>query len=172
MNAEDFRTQVRELLARHRSADSPRAGATQGVCVPLRLAGAGDLAVVAELIRRVAASHALAAAHAAGLLRFELTIDPAVAPAAAAGGGATPAAGACCDGCARGEACRCEPSPTGGGAATTVTPLLRGVVTERDIKALPSDCRLVGAAPRAVITPLARDALRQRGIAVQPAKES
>jgi hypothetical protein len=45
------------------------------------------------------------------------------------------------------------------------------VVTERDVKALPADCRVVATAPRAVITPLARDALRQRGIAVHAPQE-
>lgn len=164
MSAEDFRAQVRELLARHLPTGRSGGEGGQGVCVPLRLGGAGDLGTLAELVRRVAVSPALAAAHAAGLLRFELRIDPSMSVAAAAPDHA------CCEGCARGDACRrahmkAEP-------ATAATPLLRGVVTERDVRALPADCSLVGTAPRTVLTPLARDALRQRGIAVHAPKEA
>ena len=184
MNTEDFRAQVRELLARRpftrgaeASAMGPANGANstagaKGVCVPLRLSGAGDLAVLAELIRRVAASPALAAANAAGLLRFELSVSTDMTAAAAAAGSAVPARPACCDDCARGEPCRCLPAQGNKPAAGAATPLLRGCITERDITALPTDCRLVGMAPRAVLTPLARDALRQRGISVQATKES
>lgn len=178
MNAESFRAQVRELLARRQETGNPRGESGRGVCVPLRLSCDGDLAVLAELVRRVAASPALAAAQAAGLLRFELSIDPALAAAAISG--------ACCDDCARGENCRCEGAPAAAPAALTaptapptpptpsagVTPVLRGVVTERDVKALPAACRLVGTAPHAVLTPLARDALRQRGITVQTPKKA
>ncbi|MBL8341539.1 MAG: hypothetical protein JNL30_08725 [Rubrivivax sp.] len=176
MSAEDFRAQVRELLARRprtaRSGDEAATGRAKGVCVPLRLSGAGDLDVLAELIRRVAASPALAAANATGLLRFELSVAPAMVAPAAAPGSAAPAQPACCDDCARGEPCRCAPAQGNHFAAATATPLLRGCITERDIKALPADCRLIGTTPRTVLTPLARDALRQRGIAVHPTKES
>jgi len=170
MSTEDFRAQVRALLARHPPAASSCGQAARGLSVPLRLCGAGDLDVLVDLIRRVAASPALAAANAAGLLRFELSIDPGMPAAAVVPRSAAPAMQACCDGCARGDACRCE--HTQAVTAASATPLLRGVITERDVKALPEDCRRVGTAPRAVLTPLARDALRQRGIAVHPTKES
>lgn len=175
MNADAFRQQVRELLGRHQPAAHSTGGASRGVCVPLRLASAGDLHVLADLARRVAASPALAEAHAAGLLRFELSIDPGMAAATAPTAETPVAQRSCCEACARGEACHCERANGAAGAASApaiATPLLRGVVTERDVKALPASCRLVGTAPRAVLTPLARDALRQRGIAVQALKES
>jgi hypothetical protein len=175
MNTEDFRAQVRALLGRRQGTASsgvvPAGGPATGLCVPLRLCSTGDLDVLAELVRRLAASPTLAAAHANALLRFELTIAPAMATAAAPGS-AMSAQPACCDDCARGEPCRCAPAQAGQRGAAPATPLLRGCITERDIKALPADCRLVGTAPRAVLTPLARDALRQRGIAVHPFKES
>ncbi len=168
MNTEAFRVQVREMLARHRPS-APGSPASAGVVVPLKLSHPDDLKVLGELLRRVASSPALAQACAAGLLRFELCIDA----AAAAAGPAAPAAAACCEACARGEPCGCaggdaSPAPV----PATVTPLLRGVITERDVKALPAGCRVAGVAPRAVLTPLARDALRQRGITVHTLKES
>lgn len=177
MNTEAFRAQVRELLARRSSthgADEPAKGATgtKSLCVPLRLSGSDDLAVLADLLRRVAASPALAAANAAGLLRFELIVAPEMSVISAASTAAMPAKASCCEDCANGKPCRCEVSSGSTSTAAAATPLLRGCITERDIKALPADCRLVGTAPRAVLTPLARDALRQRGIAVQPIKEA
>lgn len=183
MNTDDFRVQVREMLARRarapRSAGNAEVPQALGVCVPLRLSAPGDLEVLAELIRRVGASPALAEACATGLLRFELSISAAMASATAAPAPPlTPAPApsslsspTCCTACSRGEACSCL--ATGGApAGPTATPWLRGCITERDIKALPADCRLVRTAPRAQLTPLARDALRQRGITVQPSKEA
>jgi hypothetical protein len=173
MNTDSFRAQVRELLAGRQHSATQGAEVGRGICVPLRLSGDRDLAVLAELIRRVAASPALAAAQAAGLLRFELSIDPAMPPAAV-GAGAQPARAACCDDCARGDVCRCDGTRAAAPIAPSpaMTPVLRGVITERDVKALPADCRVVSTAPRAVLTPLARDALRQRGIAVHSSKEA
>ena len=181
MNTEDFRVQVRELLARRppsaQGAEASRSGRAQGVCVPLRLSAPSDLGVLAELIRRVSVSPALAEACATGLLRFELSISAAMASAmpAAPAPPLTPAPATssptCCTACSRGEACSC-PATGGAPAGPTATPWLRGCITERDIKALPADCRLVRTAPRTQLTPLARDALRQRGITVQPSKEA
>ena len=157
MTAEEFRLQVRQMLGQSRAAPLSPEGSS-GVCVPLRLSGASDMAALVELVQRVAASPALAAAHAAGLLRFELRIEPAAA---------IEGESACCDACVRAEPCRCQGSSMA--AEATATPLLRGVVTEREVTGLPANCRLVGLGPKAILTPLARDALQQRGIAVQPA---
>lgn len=158
MNAEDFRAQVRQIVARSRSP-MPENKDQRGVCVPLRLSSAADMTTLLDLVQRVALSPALVAANSAGLLRFDLCIDPALSAGVEA---------VCCDACARLEPCCCGHAPAA--AAAAVTPLFRGVVTERDIKRLPPDCRLVGMAPKCIVTPLARDALRQRGIAVEPAK--
>ena len=167
MNADEFRAQVRELLARRRPSAQDAGEAGRGVCVPLRFSDAGDLDVLANLIQRVAASPALASASAAGLLRFELSIDPSIALGSERGLGKP----VCCDDCSRGGSCSCK-SGQSQPVPPLATALLRGTVTERDVKALPENCRQVGAEPRTVITPLARDALRQRGITVHKSKET
>lgn len=171
MNPENFRAQVRALLAQNTSKSEASTQTASGLCVPLRLSGSGDLEILSELIKRVAASPALSAACSSGLLRFELSIDPAIPAATASHVHPTGAKKECCGECARGDACRCNPVTPAAVAPAAATALLRGVVTERDIKALPADCKTVGAAPGAVITPLARDALRHRGIDVHPTKK-
>mgnify|MGYP000979717576 CR=1 FL=1 len=172
MNSESFRTEVRDLLQRHRHAAQNKGEVSQaGLCIPLRVSSAASWAVLADLIQRLAASATLAAAHDAGLLRFELRIDNAMAAAVLPVGNAASSERNCCEPCLRGETCSCQTNSRPA-AASMVTPLLRGVITERDIKALPDGCLLVGIAPRAVLTPLARDALRQRGIAFHPKKET
>ncbi|AMO23688.1 hypothetical protein UC35_13410 [Ramlibacter tataouinensis] len=153
---------MRELLARRRAghaAATATATAREGLVVPLKLTSADDLSVLQELLRRVAASPALAQACASGLMRFELSIDPA---AAAAVGTTAPA---------HEEGCQCQ-SPPQPAAAAPMTPMLRGVVTERDVKSIGAGCAAAWLAPRAVLTPLAREALRQRGIAIHAAKEA
>lgn len=127
--------------------------AAPGLAVPLVVSCAGSVARLGEMLNRLLASP-LADAAAQGALRFELRLQPGAAMACGCQAADTPA------------------TPAAPPETTRVTMLLRGVITERDIKALPTDCRLVGTAPRAVLTPLARDALRQRGIAVRPSKES
>jgi ketosteroid isomerase-like protein len=127
--------------------------ASPGLAVPLVVSCACDVARLSEMLNRLLASP-LADAAAQGALHFELRMQPVAAMACACQAASTPA----------GPAAPPETNP--------VTMLLRGVITERDIKALPTDCRLVGTAARAVLTPLARDALRQRGIAIQPIKEA
>ena len=157
MNTEAFRLQVRELLAQRQPGIGEASTSHPGVRVPLRLSSAGDLGVLSELIQRVAASPALSSACAAGLLRFELSIDAAMTGAGPVGAPAASPKASCCDDCAQGKACRCDDKQVAA-EPQAATPLLRGVVTERDVKALPDHCKLVGAAPGAVITPLARDA--------------
>lgn len=186
MSNEHFRNQVRALLDRHRAAgkrldgptpapSSQAAAASTGVCVPLRVAGVDDLQALAAVLQRVAATPALARAHEAGLLRFEVRI--------AEGMDMTFATSSCQTASLPGgdhgtnqEAppptnhCACAPVKAADGASTTT--ILRGVVTERDVRALPAACHHVEMAPRAVFTPLARDALRQRGITIQTPRTS
>ncbi len=164
MNMEAFRGQVRTLLTQHR--DAPPAGRT-ALVVPLKITTSDDAGVLMDLLRRVAASPALALASAAGLLRFELSVDPAAL------------SGACCGACLQHGTSGCATSaaqaPQAESAVATpapASPLLRGVITERDVLALPAGCTTVGLVPRSVLTPLARDVLRQRGITVHISKET
>jgi ketosteroid isomerase-like protein len=143
------------------AATAPTAAAAPGLSVPLVVTCAASVARLSDMLLRLLASP-LADATAQAGLRFELRVQP--------------GAGGCGDRCSCGTTDRppAASAPTGAARATSptaTTPLLRGVVTERDVKALPADCRVVATAPRAVITPLARDALRQRGIAVHAPQE-
>lgn len=144
MNADALRAQVRELL-------QSRAPATQtagvGVLMPLRLGSSVDAPMLANLFRRVAASPALAQAAAAGLLRFDLRLDLT---------GDTESTN-CCGGCAAQAAPPVAPS---------AVPELKGVITERGVKSLDKTVQQVRLGPGAVLTPLGREALRQRSIRV------
>jgi len=126
--------------------------ASPGLAVPLVVSCAGGVARLGEMLNRLLASP-LADACAQGALRFDLRLQPGAPVACGCQAADTPAP-------------RAAPPE-----AARASVLLRGVVTERDVKLLPADCRELGLAPRAVLTPLARDALRQRGITVHPIKQ-
>jgi len=156
--------------------------APAGVVLPLRVGSAADAQALTELFKRLAASPALLLAAQSGLLRFELRVDDAAAtavaaepPAAASAASGTSAMAAttaidpatCCASCKAGKPCECQ------GDQCDVhdhhngyVPELQGVIGERLLKTLPPGVKAVRLHPRAVMTPLGREALRKRGITI------
>ncbi|PIT83242.1 nuclear transport factor 2 family protein [Limnohabitans sp. 15K] len=165
-------------------ATSPAAG-PQGVVVPLRVGTGAHAQALTELFKRLAASPALLQAAQSGLLRFDMRVDEAAvkavaaaapAPQAAAGTPATSAMAAttatdpaaCCSSCKAGKACECK------GDTCTLhdhkaedIPELKGVIGEKLLKTLPPSVKTVRLHPKAVMTPLGKEALRKRGITIE-----
>lgn len=186
---EQIRAQVRQALQR-RTASPPAAahGATENsaraaalrspVLVPLHLRSAQHTAALTELFRRLAANPALLQLVQTGWLRFDLRVDPTALPgtAGAPAAGAAPAlttprapeTPTCCASCRAGKACECQGDrcEAHGHPAVEEVPELQGVIGERALKTLAPTVKTVRLHPRAVLTPLAKDALRKRGIAI------
>jgi hypothetical protein len=112
-----------------------------------------------------------------GLLRFDMRVDEAavkaVASAGSSGGASAMAAttatdpAACCSSCKAGQACECK------GDACDLhdhpaedIPELKGVIGEKLLKTLPPSVKTVRIHPKAVLTPLGKEALRKRGITI------
>jgi uncharacterized protein (TIGR02246 family) len=157
-------------------AAAPAAG-PQGVVVPLRVGTAGHAQALTDLFKRLAASPALLQAAQSGLLRFDMRVDEAavkaVASAGSSGGASAMAAttttdpAACCSSCKAGKACECK------GDACDLhdhpaedIPELKGVIGEKLLKTLPPSVKTVRIHPKAVLTPLGKEALRKRGITI------
>lgn len=168
MNSEALRTQIRDLLKMHTPATSIVASAQPaGVVIPLVLNSSGGDAILADIFRRVAASPALAMAAAAGLLRFDLRLD------------LTAQGAACCDSCREKLPCDCkgaehdsshdhshDPAHSAHADAKSENTELKGVISERLVKSIDKAVKQVRLAQNAVLTPLGREALRQRGISI------
>jgi hypothetical protein len=166
------------------------AAAPQGVVVPLRVGTAAHAAALTDLFKRLAASPALLQAAQSGLLRFDMRVDE-VAVKAVAASAATPtpataatpskeSAGtsamaattaidpaACCSSCKEGKACECQGDACGlHDHAAQDVPELKGVIGEKLLKTLPPSVKTVRLHPKAVMTPLGKEALRKRGITI------
>jgi uncharacterized protein (TIGR02246 family) len=160
------------------------AAALQGVVVPLRVGTGAHAQALTELFKRLAASPALLQAAQSGLLRFDMRVDEAAvkavasavsAPQAAAGTPATSAMAAttavdpaaCCSSCKEGKACECKGDACGlHDHPAEDIPELKGVIGEKLLKTLPPSVKTVRLHPKAVLTPLGKEALRKRGITI------
>jgi ketosteroid isomerase-like protein len=158
------------------SANTPATG-PQGVVVPLRVGTAAQAASLTDLFKRLAASPALLQAAQSGLLRFDMRVDEAAVKAVAASAGtsggasamaATTAAdpAACCSSCKAGKACECKGDTCDMHDHKEDVPELKGVIGEKLLKTLPPSVKTVRIHPKAVLTPLGKEALRKRGITI------
>ena len=159
-------------------AAAPAAG-SQGVVVPLRVGTAAQATALTELFKRLAASPALLQAAQSGLLRFDMRVDEAAVKAVAASAGPSGGASAmaattaidpaaCCPSCKEGKACECkdEHCDLHAHKASDSVPELQGVIGEKLLKTLPPNVKTVRIHPKAVLTPLGKEALRKRGITI------
>ena len=158
------------------SANTPATG-PQGVVVPLRVGTTAQAASLTDLFKRLAASPALLQAAQSGLLRFDMRVDEAavkaVAASAEATGGASAMAAttaidpaACCPSCKEGKACECKGDTCDMHDHKEDVPELQGVIGEKLLKTLPASVKTVRIHPKAVLTPLGKEALRKRGITI------
>jgi uncharacterized protein (TIGR02246 family) len=156
-------------------AAAPAAG-PQGVVVPLRVGTAGHAQALTDLFKRLAASPALLQAAQSGLLRFDMRVDEAavkaVASAGSSGGASAMTAttatdpAACCSSCKAGKACECKGDACDLHDHKEDVPELKGVIGEKLLKTLPPSVKTVRIHPKAVLTPLGKEALRKRGITI------
>ena len=155
------------------------ATAPQGVVVPLRVGTAAQAQALTDLFKRLAASPALLQAAQSGLLRFDMRVDEAAVKAVAAAGPAAPVTSAmaattatdpaaCCSSCKAGKACECkgDTCELHDHPAEDI-PELKGVIGEKLLKTLPPSVKTVRLHPKAVMTPLGKEALRKRGITIE-----
>jgi ketosteroid isomerase-like protein len=158
------------------SANAPATG-PQGVVVPLRVGTAAQAASLTDLFKRLAASPALLQAAQSGLLRFDMRVDEAAVKAVAASAGASGGASAmaattaidpaaCCSSCKEGKACECKGDTCDLHDHKAEVPELQGVIGEKLLKTLPASVKTVRIHPKAVLTPLGKEALRRRGITI------
>lgn len=154
------------------------ATAPQGVVVPLRVGTAAQAQALTDLFKRLAASPALLQAAQSGLLRFDMRVDEAAVKAVAAAGPAAPVTSAmaattatdpaaCCSSCKAGKACECKGDTCAlHDHPAEDIPELKGVIGEKLLKTLPPSVKTVRLHPKAVMTPLGKEALRKRGITI------
>ena len=158
------------------SANTPATG-PQGVVVPLRVGTAAQAASLTDLFKRLAASPALLQAAQSGLLRFDMRVDEAAVKAVAASAGTSGGApamaattainpAACCPSCKEGKACECKSDTCDMHDHKEDVPELQGVIGEKLLKTLPAHVKTVRIHPKAVLTPLGKEALRKRGITI------
>lgn len=162
-------------------APTPDTKTPSGVVVPLRISTATHAAALTDLFRRLAASPALLHAAQSGLLRFDMRVDEAAVNAIAVTGGASATSGnsamaattaidpaTCCTSCKEGKACECKDDHCDLHAhkANEAVPELKGVIGEKLLKTLPAHVKTVRIHPKAVLTPLGKEALRKRGITI------
>jgi ketosteroid isomerase-like protein len=158
------------------SANTPATG-PQGVVVPLRVGTAAQAQALTDLFKRLAASPALLQAAQSGLLRFDMRVDEAAVKAVAASAGASGGASAmaattaidpaaCCPSCKEGKACECKSDTCDMHDHKEDVPELQGVIGEKLLKTLPASVKTVRIHPKAVLTPLGKEALRKRGITI------
>ena len=157
------------------SANTPATG-PQGVVVPLRVGTAAHAQALTDLFKRLAASPALLQAAQSGLLRFDMRVDEAavkaVASAGSSGGASAMAAttaidpAACCSSCKEGKACECKGDTCDMHDHKEDVPELKGVIGEKLLKTLLPSVKTVRIHPKAVLTPLGKEALRKRGITI------
>lgn len=151
------------------TAPTASGAATPAVVVPLRVGSAAGAQALTELYKRLAASPALLQAAQTGVLRFDLALDEGLAQGTSAMAATTaldPAA--CCPSCREGKTCECKGDHCGLHEHKTTEPVpeLKGVIGERLLKTLPPGVKTVRLHPKAVMTPLGKEALRKRGITI------
>lgn len=166
------------------SAPAQATASATGVLVPLLIGTAAQAAALTDLFKRLAASPALLQAAQSGLLRFDMRVDEAAVKAVAASvgtssgasGGASGMAAttaidpaACCPSCKEGKTCECKGEHCDLHAHKTAeaVPELKGVIGEKLLKTLPPSVKTVRIHPKAVLTPLGKEALRKRGITIE-----
>lgn len=156
------------------SAPTQAAASPAGVVVPLCVGTAAQAAALTDLFKRLAASPALLQAAQSGLLRFDMRVDEAAVKAVAASGGASAMAAttaidpaACCPSCKEGKACECKGDTCELHDHKAQVPELQGVIGEKLLKTLPASVKTVRIHPKAVLTPLGKEALRKRGITIE-----
>ncbi len=161
--------------------NTPHAGTA--VVIPLRLGSPQGTSVLTQLFQRLAASPALLKLADTGLLRFDLRVDAAAlgavsnavpveitvtattTSAMAATTATDPAA--CCSSCQAGKACECQGDTCAlHDHPAEDVPELKGVIGEKLLKTLPPSVKTVRLHPKAVMTPLGKEALRKRGITI------
>jgi hypothetical protein len=160
-------------LAAAAQAAAPAAG-RQGVVVPLRVGTGAHAQALTELFKRLAGSPALLQAAQSGLLRFDMRVDEAAVKAVAAAAPVTSAMAAttaidpaaCCSSCQAGKACECQGDACALHDHQEDIPELKGVIGEKLLKTLPPNVKTVRLHPKAVLTPLGKEALRKRGITI------
>lgn len=159
-------------------APTQAAASPAGVVVPLRVGTAAQAAALIDLFKRLAASPALLQAAQSGLLRFDMRVDEAAVKAVAASAGASGGASAmaattaidptaCCPSCKEGKACECKSDTCDMHDHKEDVPELKGVIGEKLLKTLPASVKTVRIHPKAVLTPLGKEALRKRGITIE-----
>lgn len=154
--------------------DAPATSLT-AVVVPLRVGTVAQVAALTDLFKRLASSPALLQAAQLGLLRFDMRVDEAAVKAVAASGASAMAAtttidpAACCPSCKEGQACECndEHCDLHAHKAIEALPELTGVIGEKRVKTLTASVKTVRIHPKAVMTPLGKEALRKRGITIE-----
>ena len=159
--------------------ETASAATPQGVVVPLRVGTAAQAHALTDLFKRLAASPALLQAAQSGLLRFDMRVDEAAVKAVAAAAPAAPVTSAmaattttdpaaCCSSCKAGKACECkgDTCELHDHPAEDI-PELKGVIGEKLLKTLPPSVKTVRMHPKAVMTPLGKEALRKRGITIE-----
>jgi uncharacterized protein (TIGR02246 family) len=172
---------VKDAYWKQIGAPKPAAAAPaavpQGVVVPLRVGTGAHAQALTELFKRLAASPALLQAAQSGLLRFDLRVDAAAVKAVAAAAPAAPVTSAmaattaidpaaCCSSCKEGKACECKGDTCDMHDHKEDVPELKGVIGEKLLKTLPPSVKTVRIHPKAVLTPLGKEALRKRGITI------
>jgi uncharacterized protein (TIGR02246 family) len=172
---------VKDAYWKQIGAPKPAAAAPaavpQGVVVPLRVGTGVHAQALTELFKRLAASPALLQAAQSGLLRFDLRVDAAAVKAVAAAAPAAPVTSAmaattaidpaaCCSSCKEGKACECKGDTCDMHDHKEDVPELQGVIGEKLLKTLPPSVKTVRIHPKAVLTPLGKEALRKRGITI------
>jgi ketosteroid isomerase-like protein len=172
---------VKDAYWKQIGAPKPAAAAPaavpQGVVVPLRVGTGAHAQALTELFKRLAASPALLQAAQSGLLRFDLRVDAAAVKAVAAAAPAAPVTSAmaattaidpaaCCSSCKEGKACECKGDTCDMHDHKEDVPELQGVIGEKLLKTLPPSVKTVRIHPKAVLTPLGKEALRKRGITI------
>jgi hypothetical protein len=74
---------------------------------------------------------------------------------------------ACCSSCKEGKACECKGDTCDMHDHKEDVPELKGVIGEKLLKTLPPSVKTVRLHPKAVMTPLGKEALRKRGITIE-----
>ncbi len=159
------------------STPTQAAASSASVVVPLRVGTAAQAAALTDLFKRLAASPALLQAAQSGLLRFDMRVDEAAVKAVAASTGSSGGASAmaattaidpaaCCPSCKEGKACECKGDTCELHDHKAQVPELQGVIGEKLLKTLPAHVKTVRIHPKAVLTPLGKEALRKRGITI------
>jgi len=141
---------IREVLAEELARLKPAARAAAPAEETVRVASDADLQAFARKVLALAADPAKRAAIEDGRLVFRL---------AGAGAAARPAAPAT----SAGPAATAMPAPSADG----IVVIERGFVSERQIDRMSGDVRRVVLGKTVKLTPLARDRLRKRGIAIE-----